>query len=274
MALHGKGNGHPGRDGVQPQLIAEIVGIDDDVIVVIPAHRSEGVGGLVFGAFQTAAIRLGLDFADPRATDRTGKAADLFHHPTLVQSLGRDAVDKGDLDKLMVLGRQIARHVLGPDQEGGTLFDQARRPGISHQTSRGFGAQAAKGRRHPEALCGSNVNRLQVLGAHHGATAGPGGGAAIIIYDCRQGYLVLPGHSDASDAAASRGRVQQVVVHGRGRLSPKVFGRNDAYLVIRDLQIHRAFGPAADHEGVEPGPAQFRAKVPTRVSIAVGPGQR
>jgi hypothetical protein len=65
VTLHGKGNGHPGRDGVQAQLVAEVVGIDNDIQVVIPAHRPKRVGGLVLGSFEPAVVLAVFDLADP-----------------------------------------------------------------------------------------------------------------------------------------------------------------------------------------------------------------
>ena len=116
MAFHGERHHHAGGDGIQPVLVAQVIGPDDHLGVVIPAQGTESVGGFVFRSFDPDGLIAILNFRMAGAFQRAGSAAFALD-PIFAERPGIEFVDERDLGGLVVPGGEVAAGVLDLHQE-------------------------------------------------------------------------------------------------------------------------------------------------------------
>ena len=107
--LHGKTDGSPGRDGVQPQGVAQTVGGQDAVQVGVPDTCPHRVQRLVLEAAQgyagVGAVGKAIEFV---AMDGAAEAGQVTDEGTRLQCLGADLVHLGEGAHLEVAGGEAA----------------------------------------------------------------------------------------------------------------------------------------------------------------------
>ena len=72
--LHGAADGHAHRNGIQPQLIAKVVGLDDRLQLIHAARRAQGGQGFIFRSFALSLPAGMIHFCDAAAGNRTAPA--------------------------------------------------------------------------------------------------------------------------------------------------------------------------------------------------------
>ena len=201
--LHGEGDGDAGRHRVEAVLVGGAVGGDDGVGVRDAGDAAERVERLVLGAFGHDAgvgprLReahlaaghgaLGAGGA-PGAAAGDGPCADGAR--VLLVPGGRPVVGREDAERGAVL------HVAG-----GALVRELR---VEHRAVL-HGVEHALARRlellgvgDGRLLLAAQGDRLEVLGAHHGAEA-PAADDAALVDDAGEARELLAGRADAGDA--------------------------------------------------------------------------
>ncbi len=101
-------------------------------------------------------------------------------------------------------------------------------------------------------LASAHRDRLEVLGAHHGAHAGAPGGASVIVDHAGEPHQFLSGGADTGDL--NRG-VGVFLLYPLARLvgvqAPEVGGVEDFNPVVGDHQVDRLFRPPVEnHAGI------------------------
>ena len=118
-------------------------------------------------------------------------------------------------------------------------------------------------------------DRPQVLGAHHGAHAGPPVVVAQVVHKHRVADPVLPGPPDLQDA--NHPVVELVAdrrLDGRRVLAPEVPGVADLGRAVLHPETDGVGRPAGDHDRVEAGHLQLRSPVAAGLGLAEAAGQR
>ena len=118
-------------------------------------------------------------------------------------------------------------------------------------------------------------DRLEELGAHHGAHAGPAARAPLEAADDREVDHVLAALADVQDADALPVAGVDPVVRRHRALAPDLVGRQELDAVVLDREQRGPLGAALDDEGVVARLAELvgdpRAEVP--VAVAAGRGR-
>ena len=265
VTFHRKGDSDAGGYGIQPQVIAQPVGVDDNLGVVNPAHWPQGVERLVLWAFQIASVRTAFDAGDAAASDGAGEAA-LGLARVAGDGLGVHLICPGHLAQLVVAGWQVSGEVLDGDQADGAPVAQADDVGMVAHLFGCAAGQCAELRREIEGSVSAHDDGLEILASHHRAATAAGRCPSSVADDGGKANGVLPCRPDAGHAGTA-GR--QGIVGGPGAQSPEVVGGPDDDTSRCHFQIDGLFGAAGDDECVVPGAAQGCPKEAASVGVAV-----
>ena len=276
--FHGEGDGDAGRHRVEAVLVGGAVGGDDGVGVGHPRRAAERVERLVLGA-------LGHDAGvGPRLRESHLAAG----HGALGagRAPGAAAGDGPGADGARVLLVTRRRPVVGrEDAERGAVLHVARGAfmgelvvehrallhGVEHALARRLELLGVGDRR---LLLAAQGDRLEVLGAHHGAEP-PATDDAALVDDAGQAGELLAGRADARDAHVL---VVQLVLDGLlgvGALHPPdVLSGAEAHLAVLDPQPGGLLGDALDDDDVVAGALHLHGEVAAGEADAHRAGER
>ena len=257
--LHGAGDCGAHGDGVHAGAVAGVVGLHDRRQVAHPALGAERPDALVFGALPALAAGLGA----PGAADDAAAAGGPAPHVVALERLAGDG--GGALEPALAVvargqGACLVEHVdehrraeLG-QRRGGDRVGLEQLLRLVHDELEALWV----GHRRLVRAAAADDQRLEPLGAHHGAEAAAADGSAAVVDDAREQHAALAGRADHRGLA---GRVQLAQTRERD-------GHRGALKLRRRGGLLTSPGPSKDSAAASSPtvtyPGSSRAPVTTR----------
>ncbi len=182
-----------------------------------------------------------------------------------------------ELHLLKIARRQAPELLHHVDHGIGAELGQLAPPVVVPQHSLRLpdGLHEALGIVHPYAFGAAHGNGLEVLRAHDGADAGAAGGPVQVVDDAGKAHTALAGDADGGHLQQGASMVvlqpRLGVPHGA---APDLVRRQNAHVVVGDVQVDGMRRPALDDQQVVTGKLELRAELAAGVGAGDGAGER
>ena len=273
-ALDGEGDTVAGRDSVQAQLVAEIVGVGYVLDVGQGAVPAEESSRLVLWSFHENAMLLGVGVLAARA--RTGETSLVGDYDSLAHDFTREALMSFEETRLEV-ARGESANLVGPSGDPGRAVLLPDLQGITFHT--GFvhgpcllaeGAYVCYG----DGLGAPHGDGLELLGTENGPNSSSTSLATEIMSDAGIADQLLSCWSNGSDLESFAQVLLQILLDRKGSFAPEVGGVADFHFVVINENIDRVFGGALEDDSIVAGVLEFGADQPTHTGAGVAPRLR
>ncbi len=277
IALHGERDHHAGRDGIQPQGVADLVALGDGPQIVDAAVGADGPHRLVLGAAidRVDVVLVVVHLHHPLAADGAGIAALAPGEDGIAHGAAGDLL--GALEgSVLKVARGQGAHVIQVDQAaiGAGVVQPLGlfAPVLAHPAGQLFESVRIGGL---DIHAAAHRHRLELFAAHHRAHARAAGRVPQVVDDAGIGHQVLAGRADHGQAGAlvAGGRLDRLL-GGQRIQAPEVVSRLQRGPLGRDIQPDGARGAALDHQRVIAGPLELGPKEPADIGLAPAAGQR
>jgi len=270
--LHGEGADHACRDGVEPQVVAQPVGIGHCLGRIDVAAGTEKGGGLVLGALHlviSPARLLG-------ATDGAVEAAGALPGQLLAACLGGDSLVTGELGVAPVVsGEEVPLFLAHADPHHGAEVVAALPVRVGDDVFGELPVQLleAGGVVVGDFLVALHDERLEILGAHDRAGAAAAVLAVQLGADAGEADAVLAGRADQGHAGLGV-RFAERLLRLEYPFAPEVGGVLEADLAGAHMEVDRPVALAGDPDPVEAGLLERRSEVAAGVGVEERAGER
>ena len=276
--FHGTGNRGAHGDRVQPQFVADVVGLGDGRQVVDHAVGAHGIDGFIFRAFAFSGKARDVDLRFSTTADGAAIAGHVFFQEPPGQFLAVDFLPAVKCALLPVFGRQNAEVLRRHGHTGRPVDGQAQGrfldpflERIEHLFVEGLEAIRV-GQGNPALAL--DHHGLEVFGAHHRSDAGSAGGPVFVIHDRGKQHPLFPGRPDTGHPGLGIGFGKKHIGGLVGVFSPQMIRLPEFGLSLIDPKVHRLLCPAGKKDRIESGTLEFAGKHAAGIRAGNGAGQR